>query len=217
MYLLVNPDGAKYWRLKRRVAGREKKLSLGVYPEVTLKEAREKLAAALTLLRGFVAAGSPRATADKLGSFDVWDGRVRQAVPWVGAQGLTPEGASAADPVRAIEAAKAVEPERQKLAAFPRAAHGVMGDGRWRAAELIKHAQTASLDTYGADESATVALQEAIEEIAEDRGRINPRILRRWIERHANRRCDGLWIERDTTVKLNTAAWRVRGEKKSVS
>lgn len=46
MFLQVNPDGSKYWRLKYRVVGREKKLSLGVYPEVTLKEARAKRDAA---------------------------------------------------------------------------------------------------------------------------------------------------------------------------
>jgi hypothetical protein len=42
MYLHVDPNGGKYWRLKYRVDGREKKLALGVYPEVTLAEAREK-------------------------------------------------------------------------------------------------------------------------------------------------------------------------------
>lgn len=42
MYLLVTLDGAKYWRLKYRHGGKEKLLALGVYPEVTLKEAREK-------------------------------------------------------------------------------------------------------------------------------------------------------------------------------
>lgn len=51
MFMLVNPDGAKYWRLKYRVAGREKKLSLGVYPEVTLKEARDNREAARALIR----------------------------------------------------------------------------------------------------------------------------------------------------------------------
>ena len=42
LYLEVNPSGAKYWRLKYRFAGKEKKLALGVYPEISLKEAREK-------------------------------------------------------------------------------------------------------------------------------------------------------------------------------
>lgn len=41
MYLEVMPTGAKYWRLKYRFNGKEKKLALGVYPEVSLKNARE--------------------------------------------------------------------------------------------------------------------------------------------------------------------------------
>ncbi len=42
LYLLVNPNGARYWRLKYRVAGKEKLLALGVYPDVTLADARAK-------------------------------------------------------------------------------------------------------------------------------------------------------------------------------
>ena len=38
LYLLVNPNGARYWRLKYRVAGKEKLLALGVYPDVTLAD-----------------------------------------------------------------------------------------------------------------------------------------------------------------------------------
>ena len=41
LFLLVNQSG-KYWRLKYRFAGKEKTLALGVYPEVSLKEARAK-------------------------------------------------------------------------------------------------------------------------------------------------------------------------------
>lgn len=42
LYLLVQPNGAKYWRLKYRIASKEKVLALGVYPEVKLAEARAK-------------------------------------------------------------------------------------------------------------------------------------------------------------------------------
>lgn len=42
MYLLVNPNGSVYWRMKYRYAGKEKLLSIGVYPDVTLAEARDK-------------------------------------------------------------------------------------------------------------------------------------------------------------------------------
>lgn len=42
LFLLINPNGSKYWRLKYRFAGKEKMLALGVYPEVTMKIARER-------------------------------------------------------------------------------------------------------------------------------------------------------------------------------
>jgi integrase len=42
LYLEVSPNGGKWWRLKYRYIGKEKRLSLGVYPDVTLKMARER-------------------------------------------------------------------------------------------------------------------------------------------------------------------------------
>lgn len=42
LFLLVRTKGARWWRLKYRFEGREKLLSLGVYPTVSLKEARER-------------------------------------------------------------------------------------------------------------------------------------------------------------------------------
>ncbi|MDX9689630.1 MAG: Arm DNA-binding domain-containing protein [Alphaproteobacteria bacterium] len=50
LYLEVMPNGSRYWRLKYRFVGKEKRLALGVYPEVTLAEAREKRDAARKLL-----------------------------------------------------------------------------------------------------------------------------------------------------------------------
>ncbi|CCO69570.1 Phage integrase, Phage P4-associated [Yersinia enterocolitica IP 10393] len=42
LFLLVNTNGSRYWRLKYRIAGKEKLLSIGVYPDITLAEARAK-------------------------------------------------------------------------------------------------------------------------------------------------------------------------------
>ena len=42
MYLEVMPNNSKYWRLKYRIAGKEKRLALGVYPDVSLADARER-------------------------------------------------------------------------------------------------------------------------------------------------------------------------------
>lgn len=54
LYLEIAPSGGKWWRLKYRFGGKEKRYSLGVYPEVPLAtarkkrdEAREKLAAGI--------------------------------------------------------------------------------------------------------------------------------------------------------------------------
>jgi integrase len=50
MFLLVQPNGSRYWRMKYRYAGKEKLLSVGVYPEVTLSEARQARDAARKIL-----------------------------------------------------------------------------------------------------------------------------------------------------------------------
>jgi integrase len=53
LFLLVTPSGSKYWRMKYFFAAKEKLLALGVYPEVSLADAREKRAQA----RKAIAAG----------------------------------------------------------------------------------------------------------------------------------------------------------------
>lgn len=42
LYLQVNTNSSKYWRMKYRFAGKEKKLSFGTYPDVSLADARAK-------------------------------------------------------------------------------------------------------------------------------------------------------------------------------
>ncbi|MCI5462360.1 tyrosine-type recombinase/integrase [Escherichia coli] len=56
MYLLINANGSKYWRMKYRFANKEKMLSIGVYPDVTLADAREKRSEARKIL---AAGGDP--------------------------------------------------------------------------------------------------------------------------------------------------------------
>ena len=42
LYLLVKTNGGRYWRLKYRIDGKEKLLAIGIYPTVTLADARRK-------------------------------------------------------------------------------------------------------------------------------------------------------------------------------
>lgn len=57
LYLLVTPTGGKLWRLKYRFGGKEKLLSYGAYPEISLGEAREKRDADRKLLANGVDPG----------------------------------------------------------------------------------------------------------------------------------------------------------------
>jgi integrase len=51
LYLEVTPAGARYWRMKYRHGGKEKRIAFGVFPEVTLAEARDRRDQARALLR----------------------------------------------------------------------------------------------------------------------------------------------------------------------
>ncbi|EAW1318548.1 DUF4102 domain-containing protein [Salmonella enterica subsp. diarizonae] len=50
MFLLVHPNSSRYWRLRYRFQGKERTLALGVYPDVSLSDAREKRDAARKLI-----------------------------------------------------------------------------------------------------------------------------------------------------------------------
>ena len=51
LFLLLHPSGSKYWRMKYRIIGKEKLLAFGVWPEVSLTEARKKRNEAKQLLK----------------------------------------------------------------------------------------------------------------------------------------------------------------------
>lgn len=60
MYLEITPSGGKWWRFKYRFDGKQKRLSLGTYPDTGLKEAREKRQEARKLLAAGVDPGENR-------------------------------------------------------------------------------------------------------------------------------------------------------------
>jgi diguanylate cyclase (GGDEF)-like protein/PAS domain S-box-containing protein len=115
MYLLLRPDGSRYWRLDYRFEGKRKTLALGVYPEVGLAEARRRRRAARALLgsgqdpaaakkagKQGLAAGSAQAFALELIGEGVWSwdvpaGAIRHNAHWARLMGLNAgDGASPA-------------------------------------------------------------------------------------------------------------------------
>ena len=65
LYLEVSPGGGRWWRWKYRFGAKEKRISFGVYPDVSLKAAREKRDAARRQLGVGVDPGEAR-KAEKL-------------------------------------------------------------------------------------------------------------------------------------------------------
>jgi integrase len=60
LFLLVHPNGSKYWRQKYRLGGKEKMLAHGIYPDVGLKDARTRRDEARKLLANDIDPGADR-------------------------------------------------------------------------------------------------------------------------------------------------------------
>jgi len=60
LYLEISPAGGKWWRFKYRYDSKEKRLSLGVYPDVSLKDARQRRDDARKLLANSIDPGENR-------------------------------------------------------------------------------------------------------------------------------------------------------------
>jgi hypothetical protein len=60
LYLEVAPSGGKWWRIKYRVGAKEKRLSLGTWPDVPLKDARERREGARRQLAAGIDPGETR-------------------------------------------------------------------------------------------------------------------------------------------------------------
>jgi len=60
LYVEISPAGSKYWRMKYRFGGKERRLSLGVFPQISMKVARERTDAARKLLAESVDPGETR-------------------------------------------------------------------------------------------------------------------------------------------------------------
>ncbi|PWT85904.1 MAG: integrase [Acidobacteria bacterium] len=77
LFLLVMPSGGRLWRLKYRVYGREKLISLGAYPDVALKRAREKRDEARRLLADGIDPSAQRRS-DRASMLETFEGVARE-------------------------------------------------------------------------------------------------------------------------------------------
>nr|WP_180203843.1 hypothetical protein [Pseudomonas sp. SbOxS1]NYU03605.1 hypothetical protein [Pseudomonas sp. SbOxS1] len=190
---------------------RPDKRSFGLDPAAWVRANRQEMVRdALTVLRGYQLdlIGSRRG-AGRMASFEAWDDAVRQAVLWGGSLGVIELG----DPLDAIDTAYGQDPDRAKLAALLHGWYEIYGDKPTKVATVIDGTKVpwsafTQQGTTNENEDARVGLRAALEEIAGEGHVINPRLLGRWIEKHAGCVVGGLRFRRGKNLN-GTATWSV--------
>ena len=161
-------------------------------PAATLAQRRgEFVSHALTIIRAYRVAGSPRASCPGFGSYDEWATLVRQPLLWLGV----------ADPVANIVEQLAADPDREELGRLLTAWRKVFGAAAAHVADAVEKTQPG---VYG----SSTELRDVCMELAEERGQINRRRLGKWIARHAGRIVGGLRFEKSTS-KSYSQKWQV--------
>lgn len=157
--------------------------------DYVIRNRQRLVAAALTLLSGFVAAGMPRLLKGRLASFEEWDDQVRQCIIWLGQQGV----GNLIDPVERLNSVAANDPENLRLAALVADWFNAYGD----APQLLK------------DVIRDPVLYDSLKEVAQDRGgQINTKMLAAYLAKRIGKITNGYRLER-INGRSNTALWRV--------
>lgn len=158
----------------------------------------EIITAALTIIRGYQAAGEPAIDAAPYGGFDEWDRLVRRPLIWAGL----------ADPLEASEGLREQDPDLEATRALFAAWRSIFGDRPVTAAEVAQEANRAAprFDDDALPDSPE--LVQALQVICAEK--ITSRRLGNWLRRHRDRVIDGLRLQRagdDTDAKV--ARWRI--------
>jgi hypothetical protein len=142
-------------------------------PQTYVEQNRLKMVrAALTVLRGMFCAELP-AVADGMGSFDAWSDFIRKTVLWVKSKNWLSIG----DPAETVTSSYEVDTETQKLSVLLYSWHSLFGNAGGTVADAIREAKK---DPEG-------HVFSAIDDVAGEKGYLNPRRLGRWIEAHEKR------------------------------
>lgn len=165
--------------------------------EMTKANRLEMVAAALTLLRGYLTAGAPTLVAGAVGSFEKWGDLVRNTVLWIGSQEW---GLEVEDPVRSIERNRRADPVKETLGEMLHAWNETFGTTPALASEALK---------LGADLGSP--LGEALDSLRSDWGGRDPvtaRRLGKYMAKHNGHIVDGFYFQGESG-RARQMFWRV--------
>jgi hypothetical protein len=153
------------------------------------KQRGKYISAALTIIRAWLAAGSPQTPCVPLAGYNEWSDFCRQPLFWLGCE----------DPIKSVLEAITDDPDRDTLGQLLKA---------WNACFGKKPTMIREAVGYSGICDANDDLQEVLKDIAEERGIINRRVLGRWVKRHAGRIVNGLRFMRASGSR-SAEAWYV--------
>jgi putative DNA primase/helicase len=160
------------------------------------------VAAVLTLVRAYIAAGRP-CVASRLASFEGWSDTVRSPLIWLGR----------ADPLETMEGARKDDPMLQAVEAVFAGLKQAIGIGqKTSVAEIIQLAdEMPSASLFNSSATAQFkypGLKEALQNVAGDRaGIIDRRELGKWLSRHKGRIARGVRLEGEADGHGHAARW----------
>ncbi|WP_224240202.1 bifunctional DNA primase/polymerase [Hyalangium gracile] len=172
--------------------------------EKVLADRGRYVAAALTIVRAYVAAGK-LGLAPRLGSFEGWSDTVRGALIWLGC----------ADPAATMETARAEDPLMVLLRATLSSWAAHIGTGRSTArtaAEVLRIAEgLETVEQFRRPETAEPfqALREAVLGVASNRGRPDARTFGKWLARNKGRIVAGLRLQGEADSHGHASKWWV--------
>src|SRR5690606_16736377 len=155
------------------------------------------VAAALTVLRAYHAAGRPEQP-DPVGSFEEWSGWVRAALLWLGE----------ADPVETMEQARELDPRHAALQAVVTQWKEAIGGERVTVREIIGRATASQTGDWGRPEFLRPEFREALLSVAGKDGAIERVRLGHWLAANAGRVAGGARIVKDGLLSGHMT-WRL--------
>jgi hypothetical protein len=175
-----------------KVAAREFQMEPLAY---CIKHRLKLVAAALTLIQGYVRAGFPR-VCDGLASMDDWNKLVRSTILWLMQQGVLD---GFVDPKVALARDSENDPDAALLNGVLENAKNLFGTGhRFTVSQFVSRATPSMRD-----------VRELLMDIAGDKGEINTKKLGQYFQKREGRIMNGLRIKRGPPDRQKKATWEV--------
>lgn len=170
--------------------------------DYTLKNRQRMAADALTIIRGWFAAGCPRADGS-MASFEQWDALVRQPVAWI-ANHVAPFG-EYDDVMRAVDDAQAQDPEQEMWGELLEVWRAIFGDKAVTSRDILEQCDPMSVC---GERSNQQRLLEALEEYKTGRT-MTARALGKILQFRADRLVNGMRLKKVPTGGKHAQLWKV--------